>query len=131
MMKFTSAKMKARIMAGQMPEWMQRHPRKDYIVKAHLSTPPWVKVAHFKNLRDRAKELTRLHGHEYVLDHIVPITHSHVCGLTVPWNLEVVPKRVNGHKNNRWHPDQTVLNLQQVPEQLQLPLDILPQSGKM
>lgn len=41
-------------------------------------------------------------GARWVVDHIVPLTHSRVCGLTVPWNLRVVTKAENDARSNRW-----------------------------
>lgn len=73
---------------------------------AIASAPPWVDRAALTSLRDYARNLTRATGVKHVLDHVVPLTHPYVCGLTVPWNLRVVTYAQNAAKSNRWSPDQ-------------------------
>ena len=38
------------------------------------------------------------------VDHIIPIKHRLVCGLHVPWNLQIIPLIENVRKNNRFDP---------------------------
>ena len=47
----------------------------------------------------------REQGEDVNVDHIVPISHPHVSGLHVPWNLEVITALANGQKSNHWWPD--------------------------
>lgn len=119
-MRFISTAMKAKLLAGYSPAWLLNHPRKSYCMAAFLSVPPWVKRRDFAPLYAEARRLTKVTGKAHVVDHIVPLNHPYVCGLTVPWNMAVVPKHVNDHKRNKWHPDQTAMELVVVPEQLTL-----------
>jgi hypothetical protein len=36
------------------------------------------------------------------VDHIIPLNHPEVCGLHVPWNLELLDRDSNGAKTNNW-----------------------------
>lgn len=109
---FARPETKRRILAGETVHWVHNHKtRSAYLLAVVLSTPLW--IAHYRweleALRAFAAAMTVFHGELYTLDHIVPVTHSHVCGLTVPWNFRVVHWQVNGSKGNRWHPDQMEL----------------------
>lgn len=107
--RYISRAHKLRLMAGEVSGWITRHNRKDYIIACVLSAPLWVKRGDFAALRAEAIRKTQETGIPHVLDHIVPVSHPHVCGLTVPWNMQVVPYSVNAAKGNKWHPDQLAL----------------------
>lgn len=109
MIDYIKAPSRAMLMAGEVPAWIENSPRQDYIVQVVLSAPPWVDRAALRALKRRAADLTASTGVLHVLDHIVPLNHPLVCGLTVPWNLQIVPWRVNAAKSNTWCPDQAEL----------------------
>lgn len=48
--------------------------------------------------RDEAAKTTGI-AHE--VDHIDPVNHPRLCGLTVPWNLRVIPAIENRKKSNK------------------------------
>ncbi len=101
---WVSAATRERILQGDVPLWILRHRRRTYIMTAILATPAWV---------DR-KAMSRMRAGRpanHVLDHIVPLSHPMVCGLNVPWNLQLIPSGVNARKSNRFLPDQMELQL--------------------
>lgn len=107
MTRMVRPSLRADVLSGKpLPPWLQAHSRSDRIIKAALSAPSWVDRKALQRLENRARELTRRTGVKHVLDHIVPVDHPYVCGLTVPWNLQVIPAGPNAAKGNRFHPDQ-------------------------
>ena len=50
----------------------------------------------------QAKQLTDQTGIKYNVDHIVPLKHESICGLNVPWNMQILPEAVNKTKSNKW-----------------------------
>lgn len=105
-MSWTFINIRTRILAGDLPGWLKRHPRKDRVILNILSMPPWVSQKELREFEKEAKRKTRETGVRHVIDHGIPITHPLVCGLSVPWNLRVIPQSVNTHKSNKWNEDQ-------------------------
>lgn len=100
---------RARILAGDIPLWITNNGRASYIASVCVSAPPWVDRVELNMLRQWARAMTVFHNRVYVLDHDIPVNHPRVCGLTVPWNLSVVPWAVNARKSNTFNPDQMEL----------------------
>lgn len=88
-----------------------RHVR--YFSALYHATPPWLSAeqkAAYREVYRKARKLRRF-GRKVSVDHIVPLVSPYVRGLNVPWNLEIVDEKVNGHKGNRFwpgHPHDTV-----------------------
>lgn len=113
--RYFNPTMRRRIIAGNIPWWVEQHPRKAYIVAANLATPDWVDRKHLQRLHEWAKFVSLTTGVYHVLDHIVPLTHPDVCGLTVPCNLRVITYAQNAAKSNKWNPNQLELELHVIP----------------
>jgi hypothetical protein len=45
--------------------------------------------------------ITKQTGIAHEVDHIHPVKHSKLCGLTVPWNLQIIPASENRSKSNK------------------------------
>lgn len=89
--------------------------RDEYIARAVLrkaaklqATPRWLHGDHKKEMADfyKAAKMFQLYtGTEYHVDHIVPLQGETVCGLHVPWNLQLLPWDENLSKQHRYWPD--------------------------
>lgn len=70
------------------------------------ATPKWLTKQHWIEIEDIywcAKETTRILGEPYEVDHIIPLLGSNVCGLHVPWNLQIISKKENCSKGNSFN----------------------------
>jgi len=67
-------------------------------------TPKWLTKEHFKQIEEfyiLAKELQWLSEDKLEVDHIMPLQGKNVSGLHVPWNLQILPKKINRSKSNK------------------------------
>ena len=76
--------------------------------RSRQATPKWLTteqrkqiVATYEHMRD-CRIVT---GEDYHVDHIIPLRGENVCGLHVPWNLQVLPSDVNMNKSNKYYDD--------------------------
>lgn len=95
-------KLRKELLAGHIPEWVRVHSRSKRIIKETLSAPDWVDRAALRVLYKEAERKTQATGVKHVVDHVIPVDNPRVCGLTVPWNLRVIPQASNANKNNAW-----------------------------
>jgi len=68
------------------------------------ATPKWLTDTHKMEIRLKyrlAIELSRATGERYAVDHIIPLHGENVCGLHVPWNLQVLTQKDNLAKYNK------------------------------
>ena len=69
------------------------------------ATPIWLtgeQRAKIKRLYKLSKFMSEATGVPYHVDHIVPINSDVVCGLNVPWNLQVLRADLNMSKSNKF-----------------------------
>lgn len=78
-----TAKRRARKLKA-IPEWMTK---RDF-----AAIEEWYRIA---------KDLQWLSEEPLQVDHIIPLQGKEVCGLHVPWNLQVLPASENFSKGNR------------------------------
>jgi hypothetical protein len=68
------------------------------------ATPPWLSTEQLKDIETEyslASWCSEVLKTSYHVDHIIPLKGKLVCGLHVPWNLQVIPAAVNLSKGNR------------------------------
>jgi hypothetical protein len=78
---------------------------KKYYSRKSKATPPWLtKEDHLliESFYIHARDCEVVSGQKYHVDHIVPLQGENVCGLHVPWNLQVLPCDLNISKSNKF-----------------------------
>ena len=90
--------------------WFRENPAVHNAIQARRrasklnATPDWLKdehKAHIKRTYKLASLMKEITGLEYHVDHIIPLKGKGVCGLHVPWNLQVLRADLNLSKSNR------------------------------
>lgn len=82
-----------------------------YYRKLYQAWPEWcAEHPDFKIIYDESKR-RRDEGEDVNVDHIIPICSDIVCGLHVPWNLQIIGAVSNMQKSNTWWPDHPFENM--------------------
>jgi hypothetical protein len=67
------------------------------------ATPAWLTADEHRQIAAIYKQAAALNNGKakYAVDHIYPIRGRDVCGLHVPWNLQILDAAENARKNNK------------------------------
>jgi len=94
-------------------KWRKNNPGKARMlakiwrIKRREAMPEWVNKKHVQDFYDTVAILNQTCGctspgkTAFHVDHIIPLRHPDVCGLHVPWNLQVLPAGINIAKSNK------------------------------
>jgi hypothetical protein len=90
--------------------WRKENPEKHRAREAKRrssklnATPDWLTEDDHRDIESMyllANKYTKLFGLEYHVDHIIPLQGKNVCGLHVPWNLQLLEAGLNRSKSNK------------------------------
>jgi 5-methylcytosine-specific restriction endonuclease McrA len=65
-------------------------------------TPHWADLDQIRKIYLEATHLTKVTGITHVVDHIIPRKHPLVCGLHNQFNLQILTRKENSLKSNRF-----------------------------
>ena len=68
------------------------------------ATPKWLSEkdkSHITRVYRVCASVSKSTGVKHNVDHIIPLNGDGVCGLHVPWNLAIIPEKLNKSKGNR------------------------------
>ncbi len=90
----------------------------NYYAALYKAWPKWANYPEqYRAIYKEAQRLRRL-GYKVHVDHTIPLRSDLVCGLHVPWNLQIISETKNYTKANKWWPDapfeQPILELPEV-----------------
>ena len=72
--------------------------------KHKQATPKWLSLeqkAEIRKIYIDAMTVSKVTKVPYVVDHIIPLRGQDVCGLHVPWNLQIMSREENLKKSNK------------------------------
>jgi hypothetical protein len=87
-------------------DWRQQYPERVLADRnrrraAELQAlPSWVRTSEIWPFHKECRRISKETGVQHHVDHIVPLAHPHVCGLHVPWNLQIITAAENNAKRN-------------------------------
>jgi hypothetical protein len=87
--------------------WKKRNPHKVAADRARrratelMATPHWLTDEHWRQIEAIYRLAAARDGGPWQVDHIVPLQGKTVCGLHVPWNLQILSAAENCRKQNK------------------------------
>ena len=102
---------KSQIKWAKLNPYKKRAANKKYEQGKNKRTPPWLTDQHYHDISMYywlAQDLKKVTGDTYHVDHIVPLNGKDVCGLHVPWNLQVLPENINLSKGASYHNEHSI-----------------------
>jgi len=89
-----------------MPDHWNNPRHREYFGLLYLGTPKWLSREQIKQYHAvmRRARIMRKSGRDVHVDHIVPVVSKFVCGLNVPWNLQIIEAGPNMSKGNTTWP---------------------------
>lgn len=92
---------------GRLKVWLaaKRDPIYDRRARMVFACPPWINRTLIRQVYWTARKLNAKYGKgTFHVDHMIPIVHHRVCGLHVPWNLQILRAAENLSKSNTFDP---------------------------
>ena len=95
---------------GSVDKWHKENPERSSFHKAKYrynkmdATPSWLtedQLTDMARLHELCRKFEQLMPAKYHVDHIIPLQGKTVCGLNVPWNLQILEAKANIRKGNR------------------------------
>lgn len=101
--KIEYQKKQNKLMINEYRPRMNSH-KSAYRASSRNATPAWVTKEDrqvMSSLYKQREELSLITGIEHQVDHVIPLNGLSVCGLHVPWNLQVITREQNSRKSNQ------------------------------
>lgn len=88
--------------------------------KKRMACPSWVDKNQIEEIYLRRQEISNDTGVEYHVDHYYPLRGKTICGLHVPWNLQIITAEENAAKGNKmpeefYGPNHTMIQMPALP----------------
>lgn len=88
-------------------EWRKKTNIKTQLRRRRIrqATPDWLDTDLLAPFYEKSMQLSETTGTPHAVDHYYPIQGDVICGLNVPWNLQVITWKENSAKHNRMPED--------------------------